>query len=152
MRPVSRACKSADTHAVDNVGDAADVVEVAVGDKHRADFVAPILEILGIGQNIIDARRVLLFKLEAAVDNDNVISQLHHGHVASYLLDAAERDDANIAGLKRRDGLLRRGWSLARPRCAPGALDAGAGPSAAQLCRACQCGGRPFLCRGAAAE
>src|SRR3989338_2218795 len=92
--------------AVDDVGDAADVVEVAVRDKEPADFLAALLEVLGVGENVVDARGVVLAELEPAVDDDDVVAHLHHGHVFAYLLDTPQLDDADVTRLERRDRLL----------------------------------------------
>src|SRR3989344_5330841 len=93
-------------YAVDDVGDAADVVEVAVGDKKSAYFLAALLEVLGVGDDIIHPRRVGLAELESGVDDDDIVAKLDHSHVFADFLHAAERDDADVALLERRDGPL----------------------------------------------
>jgi hypothetical protein len=41
-----------------------------------ADLVFAVFEIFGVGQNVVDARRVVLAELEAAVDDDDVVAKL----------------------------------------------------------------------------
>ena len=102
--------------AVDDIGDAADVVEVAVRDKHPADLVAALFEITGVGQDVVDARRVVFAELESAVDDKDVVAEFDRGHVAADLLDAAERNDTYGIGTWQRDGaaVLRRCLAVRR--------------------------------------
>src|SRR3989344_8750835 len=83
---------------VDYVRYTADMVEMAVRDKEPAYLFAALLQILGVGDYVVDARCVVLAELESRVDDDNVVADLNHGHVFTYLLDPAERDDAYVAG------------------------------------------------------
>jgi hypothetical protein len=75
---------------------------VAVRDKHAPYTVLTVLEILGVGEYVVDPRRIGLSKLEAAVDDNDVLANLDRGHVAAYLLYVAKRDNADIARLERR--------------------------------------------------
>ncbi len=83
-------------HALHQERDAADVIEVAVRDEDAADAVLVHLEILGVREDVIDARlRVLGHELEADVEDEDVAVGLDGEHVASDLLDAAEGNDAH---------------------------------------------------------
>jgi len=92
--------------AVDDVGDAADVVEVAVRDEHAAYLFATLFEIFCVRQNVVDARRIRFAELEPAVDDDDVITKLDRGHVLADLLNTSKRDDANVASLQGRDDCI----------------------------------------------
>src|SRR3989344_2901841 len=89
--------------AVDDVGDAADVVQVAVRDEETAYFVATLFQISGVGQNVIDTRRVVLRESETAVEDEYVAAEFNGGHVAPDFFHAAERDDADRVVRGRRN-------------------------------------------------
>src|SRR6185312_1999181 len=93
---------------VNNVGYAANVVEVPVRNKERADFALAVFKIFSIGQNVVDTRCVVFFKLKAGVDNNDFVTKLNHSHVAADFFYAAERDNANVAGFQRRNWLFIR--------------------------------------------
>src|SRR3989338_2199079 len=80
---------------VHDVGNAADVGEVAVRDEEAPDLSAPLLEVAGVGQDVIDARRLLLAELESAVEDEDVGTDLDGRHVAADLLHAAQGNDAD---------------------------------------------------------
>ena len=84
--------------AVDDVGDAADVVEVTVSDEQTADLVAALLEVAGVRQDVIDARGFSFGEGESAVEDENIVAEFHGRHVASYLFDAAQRNNAHGVG------------------------------------------------------
>ena len=94
--------------AIDDVGDAADMVEVAVRDEKPADLVAALFEIAGIGKHIVDAGRIVLrAEAEAAVEDEDIVADLDRSHVAADLFDAAQGHDAHGISRKGRDRGLR---------------------------------------------
>src|SRR3989344_2480013 len=94
------------TQPIDDVGNASYVVEMSVSNEYSAYLLAPVLEIFGVGEYVVDARRVLLAELQAAVDDDYVIAHFYRRHVAAYLLHAAQRHYADIAALEGRNRLF----------------------------------------------
>jgi hypothetical protein len=76
------------------VGDAADVVLVPVGEDDGDDVVKPRPERVEVGQDQVDARLVVLGEQHAAVDDQQLAAVLQHGHVAADLPQPTERRDA----------------------------------------------------------
>ena len=108
----------------------ADVVFVAVGEHDRVDVVEAPLDGPEIGQDQVDARRVLGREEHAAVDDEQPPVVLEHRHVAADLADAAERHHAQAAFGQlgwRRGGQLRAVHLLRRRGDGPGLLLAAAG-------------------------
>ena len=64
-RTVDRRCRADPrtvcADAVDDVGNAADVVEVAVGDNHGADFILALFEVLGVRENVVNTGGITFF-------------------------------------------------------------------------------------------
>jgi hypothetical protein len=79
------------------VGDAADVVLVAVGEHHGVDAVEPVPDPGEVRQDHVDAGLVLLGEQDAAVDDQEPAVMLEHGHVAADLAETAERNDPQPA-------------------------------------------------------
>src|SRR3989344_1567488 len=93
--------------AVEDVGDAADVIEVAVRNEESADLVTPLLEVSRVGEDVIDPRCFFFTELEAAVEDKNVFAHFDRSHVASNFLYTAERDDAYRIRCKLGDSRSR---------------------------------------------
>ena len=79
------------------VGHAADVVLVAVGQHDRHDVVQPVPDRGEVGEDDVDARLVLLGEQHAAVDDQQLAGVLEDGHVAADLAEAAQGDHAQAA-------------------------------------------------------
>ena len=79
------------------VGHGADVVLVAVGEDHRLHVVEPVLDVVEVRQDQVDAGVVVVGEQHAAVDDEQLAAVLDDGHVAADLAEAAERDDAHGA-------------------------------------------------------
>ena len=79
------------------VGHAADVVLVPVGQHDRVDLVQPVPDPGEVGQDHVDAGLVLLGEQHAAVDDEQSPGVLEHGHVATDLAEPAERNDPQAA-------------------------------------------------------
>ena len=90
---------------LEQVGHAADVVLVAVGEHQGVDLVETVLDVAEIGQDEIHARLLLLGEEHAAVDEQQVTVVFDHVHVAADFTQAAERRDAHgaLAVLRRGD-------------------------------------------------
>ena len=76
---------------LEQVGNRADVVLVAVREHDADHVVEPVLDRLEVGQDQVDAGLVLLGEQHAAVDDQQLAAVLEHGHVAADLAEAAER-------------------------------------------------------------
>ena len=76
------------------VGHAADVVLVAVGEDDADDLVEAVPDPAEVGQDHVDARLVLLGEQHPAVDDQQLARVLEDGHVAADLAEPAEGDDA----------------------------------------------------------
>ena len=68
---------------LEQVGHAADVVLVAVGEHQGVDLVETVLDVAEIGQDEIHARLLLLGEEHAAVDEQQVTVVFDHVHVAA---------------------------------------------------------------------
>ena len=77
-----------------HVGDGPDVVVVGVGDDDTANVFPFRQEVGGVGDDVVNARHVLLRELQAHVNDDNVVPVLEDRHVPPHLLAAADGDDA----------------------------------------------------------
>src|SRR6478735_6908260 len=78
---------------LEQVGDGADVVLVAVGEHDRLDVVEAVTDVAEVRQDQVDARVVVLGEEDAAVDDEQAALRLEDGHVASDLAQPTERDD-----------------------------------------------------------
>ena len=91
------------------VGHGADVVLVAVRQHDRLDVVEPVLDVVEVGQDQVDAGVVVLGEEHAAVDDEQPARVLDDGHVAADLAEPAEGDDPH-AVLGQRGGVGSSGW------------------------------------------
>ena len=110
--------RGVDRHAGElgqDVGQAADVVLVGVGDQERLDHVAAVLEVCDVGHDEVDAEHLLLGEHQAAVDDHDLVAVLEDGHVLADLADAAEWQDAQdlLVSLTVRS-LIRTAPAVAR--------------------------------------
>lgn len=94
--------------AVHHIGNATDVVEVAVRYEESAYFIAALLQVAGVGENVIDARRIILGEGKAAIEYEYIVAEFYGRHVAAYLFHASERDDADGVFARRGDDALAR--------------------------------------------
>src|SRR3989344_432471 len=97
--------------------DAADVVEGAVRDDEPANLMLVLLEILRVGEDVVDAGSVVFFgdELEAGVKNDDVVCGLDEEHIFADFFDAADGNDTDgiRVGKRRDDGDVRIGNGVA---------------------------------------
>ena len=75
------------------VGQAADVILVAVGEHDGADLAGALAQVAEVGQDEVDAEVLVTGECQAGVDDDPLVAELEHGHVLPHLADAAEGDD-----------------------------------------------------------
>ena len=75
------------------VGNAADVVLMAVGDKKAPQLVLVLDQIRGIGDDRIDAVHVVLGEAHAAIDHDHIPAVFQHGDIFADLIEAAQRNN-----------------------------------------------------------
>src|SRR5690606_24469448 len=95
---------------LEEVGDAADVVLVAVGEDDALDVLEAVTDRGEVRQDHVDAGLVLLGEEHAAVDDHQLAGVLEDGHVAADLAEAAERGDAHaVLGQARRSRELGTG-------------------------------------------
>ena len=77
-----------------DVGQAAGVVLVAMGQDDAAHRVAALGEVRGIGHDQVDAEHVRIGEGQAAVDDEDLVIGLDGGDVLADLTDSAQRNDA----------------------------------------------------------
>ena len=75
------------------VGDAADVILVAVRQEHAADLLLILDQIGHVGNDEIDAVHIALGEAEAAVNDDDVLAVFQYRDILADLVETAERDD-----------------------------------------------------------
>ena len=66
------------------------MVLMPVGDQIAAQLIQVALEIGRVRDDQIDAQHVVIREGYAAVDDDDVVSVLDHGHVLADLVEAAQ--------------------------------------------------------------
>ncbi|KKW44789.1 MAG: hypothetical protein UY94_C0013G0009 [Parcubacteria group bacterium GW2011_GWA2_56_21] len=82
------------------------MVEVPVRDDRGAHALFVLLEIRGIRERVVGARRVVLFfEMEAHIKHEDVAVHIDRDHIAAYFFDAAEGNDAH-------DIFCRRFWII----------------------------------------
>ena len=96
----------------EEIGQAADVVLVAVGQHDADDLVEAVTDPGEVGQDHVDAGLVLLGEENPAVDDQQLALVLEDRHVAADLAEAAERHDPQGAGRELR-GRLQLGVGVA---------------------------------------
>ena len=81
-----------------------------MGHDQGSYFVLSFLEVFDIRQNVIDAGSIIVGKLDAGIDDYNVVAELHHRHILADFFNAAQRDDAKIVAYGRNNivGLFYR--------------------------------------------
>ena len=75
------------------VGDAADVVLMAVGDEQALDLILILHHKGEVGDDHIDAEHIIVGENEAAVHDDHIAAALIDRHVLAYFAEAAQRID-----------------------------------------------------------
>ncbi len=88
--------------ALEQVGDGADVVFVAVGEHEADDVVEAVVEVGEVGEDEVDTGLLLFGEEDAGVDDEDLAVVFEHGHVAPDLAEAAEGDDADRFGVHLR--------------------------------------------------
>ena len=71
------------------------MVLVAVGEYQAADILKTFTDGVEARQDQVDARMIIFWKQHAAVDEQQLAVELHHGHVATDIAQTAQRDDAH---------------------------------------------------------
>src|SRR5690606_6662342 len=84
-----------DLDPLEEVGDGADVVLVAVGEDQAAEAVAVLDHIIDVGDDGVDAQQFLVREHLSAVDGEYVVSVLKDHHVHADLPQAAQGNDAD---------------------------------------------------------
>ncbi len=87
------------------IGDAADVVLVAVGDEQALDLILILHHKGEVRDDHIDAEHVAIREDEAAVHDDHIAAALIDRHVLAHFAEAAQRID--VDGHSGLFGLLR---------------------------------------------
>ena len=75
------------------IGNAADVVLVAVCQKHAADFFLIFDQVCHVRDDKVDAVHVVLGESEAAVDDDDVLAVFENGHIFADLIESPKGND-----------------------------------------------------------
>ena len=89
-------CVDGDLELVENPGQAADVVHVAVGEDDAADMSLVLNEVSDIGNNDIDAQQLRLWEHESGIDHDNVVFPAQGQAVHAELAQSAEGDNFQL--------------------------------------------------------
>ena len=84
------------------------MVLVAVGQDEGNDVVNAVFDRGEVGKDEVDTGVVLLGEEHAAVDDEQLATELEDGHVAADLTQASQRSDAHGAVSKGAGGLQRR--------------------------------------------
>ena len=77
-----------------------------VGNDDRPYLMFAVLKVLGVWQDIVNARRVRLFELKSHINHDDVILIFNDRHIAPDLFNAPKRDDTNTIADVRYDIFL----------------------------------------------
>ena len=85
-------------HLLEQVGQRADVVLVAVGDDDALDLVFILRHIGEVGDDQVHAEHVAVREDEAAVHHEHVALALVQGDVLAHFAKAAQRDDVHGGG------------------------------------------------------
>ena len=129
-------------HLLQQIGDAADVVLVAVGDQQPLDLVLVLQHKGEVGDDHIHPIHLAVGEHQAAVHNDHIAAALIDGHILAHFPKAAQRVDV--------DGHCRaafRGLGPAGPaHRAAGALDAVVSRGAGAAGAAGRCASVLFCC------
>ena len=80
-------------HLLEDVGDGADVVLVAVGDEEAADAALILDEVGHVRDDAVNAVHIVPGEGHAAVHNDDLAAVLIGGHVFADLIQTAQGDD-----------------------------------------------------------
>ena len=83
------------------IRDAADVIFVPVGHEQGAKLVLVFAQVREVVDHDVDAEHLVVGKHQTAIDHDDVVAGLDHGHVAADFPAPAEGDDPDV-GLARR--------------------------------------------------
>ena len=75
------------------VGNAANMVFVAMRQEHTAYFVLVFDKIGHIGNDQINAIHLIVREAETAVNDDDILAVFKHGHILADLIQTAKRDD-----------------------------------------------------------
>ena len=81
---------------LDQIGQAADVVLVAVREHDALDLVGVFVDVRKVRRDQIDARRLVCREHSAAIDDEDVVAILDRGHVLAYLPHSAQKDDFEL--------------------------------------------------------
>ena len=79
---------------LEDVGDGADVVLVAVGDEVASQLLLVVDKIGHVGDHQIHAVHIVLGEAQTAVHHDHVLAVFQDSHVLADLIEAPEGDDA----------------------------------------------------------
>ncbi len=79
-----------------HVGQAANVVLVAVGEEDRLELLAVLFDVSNVRDHEVDAEHLLLREHEAGIDGDHVVAVLEQHHVLADLSQTAKRDNAQL--------------------------------------------------------
>ena len=78
------------------IGNAADVIFVAVRYEHRTKLVDAFADVREVVDDDVDAEHLVVGKHQPAVDRDQIVGRLDDRHVAPDLAATAERNDAHV--------------------------------------------------------
>src|SRR5581483_8612521 len=86
---------------VHDVGNAADMIEVTVSNDDGPNFFLSLLQIFGVGQNVINARSIFLLEFKADINDDNVAINFNNRHVLADFFYSAKRNNPDIFADRR---------------------------------------------------
>ena len=114
---------------LEDIGDGAHVILVAVGDEKPSDPGTVFDEVADVGDDAVDAVHVVPGERHAAVHHDDLPAALVGGHVLADLVETAQGDDFQFFCHKNRNSFFfKTVWTAPPIRC-------GAAPSAEKCAR-----------------
>ena len=83
-------------HLTEHVGGGADMVFMAVGQKHPADAILVLDQVGHVGNDQIHAQHIFLRENGTAVHYQHILAVFHHGDVFAEFVHAAQRNDPKL--------------------------------------------------------
>ena len=71
---------------------------MTMGDDHGAHFIAVLLKVVEIRDDVIDSKHVVLGEHDACIDHKDVFTKLDDGHVLAHFTGATEGYDFHSIG------------------------------------------------------
>ncbi len=90
------------TDVLQRVAERPDVIHVRMSDQDSADPVLDLVEVVHVGNDVVDPLHIVLGELEPRVDNYCVVVDLIDGHVLANLPETSKGSNADDVVMSRR--------------------------------------------------